>query len=90
MLHRRSLGLVGVMRPPTLIQRYLAERTADGITLEQLASLVADAIEGVMTVAVTGSLHPDALALEAAKVHFERYPERTKVFVITTSGPSDR
>ena len=78
------------MRPPTLIQRYLAERAAQGITLQKLAAFVVETLEGVMTVAITGPLPPDALALEAATVHFERHPERTKVFVIASSGPVDR
>jgi hypothetical protein len=65
---------------------YIAERRSEGIVLELLEAMLPSQHDGVTTVAVTGSAHPEALALEAATSHFERRPERTKLLIIALSG----
>ena len=71
------------------IHRYIAERREDGLFVQKLDAPHPPQEEGVMAVSIAGGGSPDDLAREAAESHFERHPDRTKVFIIASSRSVD-
>ena len=71
------------------IHRYIAERREEGVFIQRLESIVPQQEEGVMAISIAGGGNPDDLAREAAESHFQRHPDRKKVFIIASSRSVD-
>jgi hypothetical protein len=76
------------VNPAMATALFLAERTAEGIQLQVVEWEGLRREEGTMGVAVAGAGSPEALAREAATLHFERQPDRRRAWIVVTSGAS--
>ncbi len=65
---------------------YIAERALEGMALQRMEWTALRREEGMMGLAVAGAASADELAREAATLHFDRHPERKRVWIVVTSG----
>jgi hypothetical protein len=65
---------------------YIAERRLEAVALQRVEWTALRREEGMMGLAVAGAGGPDELAREAATLHFDRHPERKRVWIVVTSG----
>ena len=71
------------------VQRYIAELREGKVYLERVDAEILPREHGVMGLSIAGSGEPEDLAREAAVSHFERHPERKKVFITASSRSVD-
>ena len=71
------------------IHRYIAERREAGVSIQEVEAVALQREEGVMAVTIAGAGEPVALAREAAESHFQRHPDRSKVFIIASTRSVD-